>query len=59
MQTYNRTQIIELINNALDEADQDLWKEIKGRPEEAARLLAAATALEYVKDNMYRLMEDL
>jgi len=59
MRTYNRQQIVDLINQAIDDADQDMWKEIKGRPDEAPRLLAAATALEYVKDNLYRLMVDL
>ena len=59
MRTYNRQQVIDLINKAIDEADMDLWKEIKGRPDEAPRLLAAATALEYVQENLYRLMEDI
>ena len=54
MQTYSKEQVIDLIKSALDEADNDLWQEIKGRPAERERLLAAADALESVTDALYR-----
>lgn len=59
MKTYNAQTVKDLIKDAIDEADQDMWKEIKGRPDERTRLLAAADAFAYIEDALYRKMANL
>ena len=55
---YSGQQVLELLNEALDGADQALWLEIKGRPDARDRLLATADALEVIRDEIYRLIQE-
>ena len=55
---YSGQQVLELLNEALDGADQALWLEIKGRPDSRDRLLATADALEVIRDEIYRLIQE-
>ena len=59
MKTYNAQMVKDLIKAAIDEADQDMWNEIKGRPEERPALLAAADAFGYIEDAIYRKLAGL
>ena len=55
---YSGQQVLELLNEALDGADQALWLEIKGRPDSRDRLLATADDLEVIRDEIYRLIQE-
>lgn len=56
---YSKQQVIDLIKKILDDADKDIWRQVKALPEERSRLLAAADALEIVTDAFYREISEL
>ena len=55
---YSGQQVLELLNEALDGADMALWSEIKNRPDSRDRLLATADALDVIRDEIYRLIQE-
>ena len=61
MKTYNALQVREIISQAVDDADRELWNKMKASnsKEAALVLIAQATALELVNYNLLRLMVDL
>jgi hypothetical protein len=58
MQAKDRQKIADMIEQAMIDADQQLWAEIKQDPETVESNLTIALALDHVKFHLYRLLAD-
>ena len=59
MRQYSKRQITDLIKEAINQADQDMWIQIKKTGSDRKQILAAADCLGYVEDAIYRQLEAL
>jgi hypothetical protein len=58
MQAKDRQKTADLIEQAMSDADQQLWAEIKQDPATVESNLAIALALDHVRFHLYRLLAD-